>query len=138
MRYLIIVKGNASSESGVMPEPELMAAMASYHEDLARAGVLLDAAGLQPTSQGWRVRYGADGSRHVVDGPFTESKELVGGYTLIQVRSTDEAREWARRFPAPFGAGQAAEIEVRRLYDLEDLEAGDTTDRFRALESGRG
>jgi len=122
MRYMIIVKATPESEAGVFPPnmAELMAVMGTFHEELARAGVLLDASGLQPSSQGWRIRY--DGkTRQVIDGPFTESKELIAGYTLIQVRSRDEALEWTRRFPNPVGEGMAAEIEVRRLYEEEDF-----------------
>jgi len=122
MRYMIIVKATPESEAGVFPPnmAELMAVMGTFHEELARAGVLLDASGLKPSSQGWRIRY--DGkTRQVIDGPFTESKELIAGYTLIQVRSRDEALEWTRRFPNPVGEGMAAEIEVRRLYEEEDF-----------------
>lgn len=122
MRYMIIVKATPQSEAGVFPPnmAELMAVMGTFHEELARAGVLLDASGLQPSSQGWRIRY--DGkARQVIDGPFTESKELIAGYTLIQVRSRDEALEWTRRFPNPVGEGMSAEIEVRRLYEEEDF-----------------
>lgn len=122
MRYMIIVKATPQSETGVFPPnmAELMAVMGTFHEELARAGVLLDASGLQPSSQGWRIRY--DGKeRKVIDGPFTESKELIAGYTLIQVRSRDEALEWTRRFPNPVGEGMAAEIEVRRLYEEGDF-----------------
>jgi hypothetical protein len=94
-----------------------------YHEELAKAGALLDGSGLQPSSKGWRVRYDAGSDkRTVVDGPFTESKELVAGYTLIQVRSREEALEWTRRFPNPVGFGKPAEIEVRQLYEMEDFE----------------
>ncbi|MDP1655765.1 MAG: YciI family protein [Hylemonella sp.] len=122
MRYMIIVNATPDTEAGIFPPhmPELMAAMGTFHEELARAGVLLDASGLQPSSQGWRIRY--DGkARQVIDGPFTESKELIAGYTLIQVRSRDEALAWTRRFPNPVGEGMAAEIEVRRLYEEEDF-----------------
>ena len=132
MRYMILVKATPASEAGVMPDDALVAEMAAYHEELARAGVLLDAAGLKPSSTGWRVRY-AGGERVVVDGPFTEAKELVAGYTLIQVRSAAEAREWARRFPAPAPEGVACEIEVRPLYDLEDFEKAPSIERFREL-----
>jgi hypothetical protein len=119
---MIIVKATPQSEAGVFPPnmAELMAVMGTFHEELARAGVLLDASGLAPSSQGWRIRY--DGKeRKVIDGPFAESKELIAGYTLIQVRSRDEALEWTRRFPNPVGEGLAAEIEVRRLYEEEDF-----------------
>lgn len=137
MRVMIIVKGNATSESGALPEEHLMAAMAGYHEELARAGVLLDNNGLKPTSQGFRIHYTEGGQRRVIDGPFTESKELVAGYTLIQVRSREEALEWARRFPAPFGDGQVCEIEVRPLYELDDFAGLESAARFRQLEAGR-
>ncbi len=122
MRYMIIVKATPTSEAGAFPPnmAELMAVMGTFHEELARAGVLLDASGLAPSSQGWRIRYGAQ-DRHVIDGPFTESKELIAGYTLIQVRSREEALEWTRRFPNPVGEGMRAEIEVRRLYEMEDF-----------------
>lgn len=122
MRYMIIVKATPQSETGVFPPhmAELMAAMGTFHEELARAGVLLDASGLAPSSQGWRIRYGAQ-DRQVIDGPFTESKELIAGYTMIQVRSREEALEWTRRYPNPVGEGLAAEIEVRRLYEPEDF-----------------
>src|SRR5256886_10485825 len=92
MRFLIMVKGNKETEAGKIPEDRLIAAMATYHEELARAGVLLDASGLQPTSKGWRVRY-SRAKRTVIDGPFTESKELVAGYTLIQAKSRAEAQQ---------------------------------------------
>lgn len=120
MRFMIIVKASADSEAGKPPAPGLMAAMAAYHESLARAGVLLDAAGLQPSSQGWRIRYDA-GRPSVIDGPFSGTKELVAGYTLIQVRSREEALEWTRRFPAPMGERADGMIEVRPLCGLEDV-----------------
>ena len=118
MRYMILVKATKGSEAGVMPPEELLAAMADYHEQLAKAGVLLDGNGLQPSSKGWRVKY-YGGKRTVIDGPFTETKELIAGYTLIQVKSKEEAMEWVRRFPNP--ALDDGEIEVRQLYELEDL-----------------
>jgi hypothetical protein len=119
-----------------MPEASLMAAMGAYHEELAKAGVLLDATGLQPSSKGWRVRY-SGGKRSVVDGPFPETKELIAGYTLIQVRSREEAMEWARRFPAPFGEQADGEIEVRQLFELDDFEPSPELDRFRELDAGK-
>jgi hypothetical protein len=132
MRYMILVKATADSEAGVMPAEELFTAMADYHEELWQAGVLLDCAGLQPSAKGWRVRY-AGGKRAVIDGPFAEAKELIAGYTLIQVRTREEALEWARRFPAPFGEGAEGEIEVRQLYEPDDLPAGEASDRFREM-----
>lgn len=122
MRFMIIVKATPDSEAGRFPpDPEpLFAAMAAYHEELARSGALLDASGLQPSSKGWRVHY-EGGQRTIVDGPFTESKELIAGYTLIQARSREEAMEWSRRFPNPVGEGVACHIEVRQLYEMEDF-----------------
>jgi hypothetical protein len=137
MRFMIIVKATPDSEAGRFPpdSESLFAQMAQYHEELAKAGVLLDASGLHPSSKGWRVRY--DGERRtVLDGPFTESKELIAGYTLIQVRNRDEALEWSRRFPNPVGQGSPAEIEVRQLYELEDFEGlvePKTADRFKEI-----
>ena len=132
MRFMIIVKATPDSEAGVMPEEGLLEAMADYHEELSQAGVLLDASGLQPSSKGWRIRY-SGGKRTVVDGPFAESKEMIAGYTLIQVRSREEAMEWARRFPAPFGERTEGEIEVRPLYELDDFTPGEAVERFREI-----
>ncbi len=134
MRFMIIVKATPDSEAGVMPEEKLIAEMATYHEELAQAGVLLDASGLQPSAKGWRIRYDG-GRRAVIDGPFAESKELIAGYTLIQVKSREEAMEWTRRFPNPAGEGRHAEIEVRRLFELEDFAPSDAIERFRELEA---
>ncbi|MGH8855748.1 MAG: YciI family protein [Telluria sp.] len=120
MRFMIIVKASAGTEAGIMPPAPLFAAMAAYHQELARAGVLLDANGLRPSRDGWRIRY-REGARSVTDGPFAETKELIAGYTLIQVRSREEAMEWSRRFPAPHGEQLDAEIEVRQLYEPHDL-----------------
>jgi hypothetical protein len=136
MRFMILVKATAASEAGEMPEVSLIAAMGAYHQQLANAGVLLDATGLQPSSKGWRIRY-SGGQRTVVDGPFAEIKELLAGYTLIQVRSREEAMEWARRFPAPFGEQADGEIEVRQLFELDDFESGPEIERFRDLEAGQ-
>lgn len=126
MRFMIIVKANADSEAGVMPPASLLAEMGAFHEELARAGVLLDGAGLRASAQGWRVAIGGDGQRRVVDGPFAETKELIAGYTLIQARSRDEAVEWSRRFPNPTLHGSACEIEVRQLFEAEDFAATKT------------
>lgn len=135
MRFMIIVKATQDSEAGVMPEEPLFAAMATYHEELARAGVLLDASGLQPSAKGWRIRYSGS-ARSVIDGPFTETKELIAGYTLIQVASREEALEWTRRFPNPVGEGVDTEIEVRQLYELEDFEPNPAIERFRHIGVG--
>ena len=130
MRFMIIVKATADSEAGVMPDQRVFEAMADYHQELRDAGVLLDAAGLQPSAKGWRIKY-SGGTRTVVDGPFTETKELIAGYTLIEVRSRDAALDWARRFPNPTGAD--GEIEVRPLYELDDLGPGEAVRRFRDI-----
>ena len=135
MRFMIIVKANKDSEAGKLPEEELVAAMASYHEELAKAGALLDASGLQPTSKGVRIRF-SGGRRTVIDGPFTESKELIAGYTLIQVKSREEAMEWARRFPSPMGENEEGEIEIRQLYELEDFGDSKAIERFREMGLG--
>ncbi|MCP3022352.1 YciI family protein [Cupriavidus basilensis] len=136
MRFMILVKATQDSEAGAMPDESRFAAMAAYHEQLAKAGVLLDAAGLKPTSAGWRIRY-AGGQRTVIDGPFAESKEIVAGYTLIQVRSREEAMEWARRFPSPHGDMADGEIEVRQLFELEDFAPSPALERFRDLDVGQ-
>jgi hypothetical protein len=135
MRFMIMVRANKDTEVGVMPEEKLIAEMATYHEALAKAGVLLDASGLQPSSKGFRVKY-SGGKPKVIDGPFTEAKELIAGYTLIQVKSREEAVEWARRFPAPFGKERDGEIEIRQLYELEDFGPSDAVDRFRDIGVG--
>ena len=135
MRFMILVKATPQSEAGAMPEQELFTAMADYHEQLAKAGVLLDASGLQPSAKGWRIRYSEGQRATVIDGPFSETTELVAGYTVIQVRSRDEALEWTRRFPAPFLRGEC-EIEVRQVYELEDFEANEAIERFREMGVG--
>jgi hypothetical protein len=142
MRFMILVKATKDSETAVMSEllkterwQKLFAEMATYHEELQKAGVLLDGNGLHPSSKGWRVKY-SGGKRTVIDGPFTESKELVAGYTLIQVKSKEEAMEWVRRFPNPHL--DDGEIEVRQLYELEDFGAlsSETVERFRDMGIG--
>lgn len=137
MRFMIIVKATAESEQGCMPSAALMAEMARYHEELAHAGVLLDGSGLKPSAQGWRVRYTASG-RTVTDGPFTETKELIAGYTLIQVRSREEALEWSRRFPNPAGRGKEAVIELRQLYEMDDFPPSQPLEDFKKLDAMQG
>ena len=136
MRFMIVVKATKDSEAGVLPREKDMAQMADYHEELAKAGVLLDASGLQASSKGWRVQY-SGGKRTVIDGPFTESKELIAGYTLIQVKSREEAMEWVRRFPNPAMDGKDGEIEVRQLFELEDFGPSEAADRFKKMEAER-
>ena len=134
MRFMIIVKASKDSEAGVMPEEKLIAAMATYHEELAKAGTLLDASGLQASSKGWRIKY-SSGKRIVIDGPFAETKELIAGYTLIKVKSREDALEWTRRFPNPQGEGADCQIEVRQLFELEDFGPSEAVDRFRELDA---
>src|SRR5437870_9692728 len=105
MRFMIVVKASQDSEAGVMPDEKALSEMAKYHEELQRAGVLLDASGLQATSKGWRIKYSGQ-KRTVVDGPFAETKELIAGYTIIQVKSKEEAMKWARRCPNPSRDGK--------------------------------
>jgi hypothetical protein len=133
MRFMIIVKATKDSEVGVMPEEKLIAAMATFHEELAKAGALLDASGLQPSSKGWRIKYSGK-QRTVIDGPFAETKELIAGYTIIQVKSREEALEWTKRFPNP--AMKDGEIEVRQLFELEDFGPSDAIGRFRNMGVG--
>ena len=133
MRFMILVKATRDSEAGKQAPESLFAEMATYHEQLAKAGVLLDGSGLQPSSKGWRIRYSGD-QRTVVDGPFAETKELVAGYTLIQTKTREEAFEWARRFPNPSLDRGDAEIEVRQLYELEDFEPNLQIKRFEAIK----
>ena len=133
MRFMIIVKATKESEAGVMPEEKLIAEMAKYHEELKKAGALLDASGLQASSKGWRIKY-SGGKRSASDGPFAETKELIAGYTLIQVKSREEALEWTKRFPNP--GMKDGEIEVRQLFELEDFGPSEAVERFRKMGVG--
>lgn len=136
MRFMILVKATQDTEAGRMPPESLFAEMGKYHEELQKAGMLLDASGLKPTNRGWRIRY--DGKKRTyVDGPFTETKELVAGYTIIQARSREEAIEWTQRFPNPAVDGVKAEIEVREFYELEDFTQSEAIDRFRQMMDDR-
>ncbi len=135
MRFMILVKATKESEAGVRPPDRLFAAMADYHGQLAKAGLLLDGSRLQPSSKGWRIRHSGD-KRTVIDGPFAETKELVAGYTMIQVKSREEAIEWTRRFPNPTIDGSDCEVEVRQLYELEDFGEGEVLNRFREIGIG--
>lgn len=136
MRFMIIRKADADTEARKAPTRELAAAMMAYNEEMAKAGILLGGDGLRPTEDGFRVKF-ADGGPTVIDGPFAEAKELVAGYTLIQVSSREEALEWVRRWPAEDADGQAY-LEVRQLYEVEDFgdvfspELVETYERHRA------
>jgi hypothetical protein len=139
MRFMIMVKATRDTEKGVFPDnaEKLFDAMAAYHDELVKAGVLLDASGLKPSSAGWKVRYTGD-KRSVVDGPFTEAKELIAGYTIIQTKTREEALEWTKRFPKPH-FDDICEIEVRQLYELEDFQtieaASDAIGKFREMDT---
>ncbi len=115
MRFMILVKADERSEAGVLPSEELLSAMQRYNEELARAGVLLAGEGLHPTSKGARVRFSGE-KRTVIDGPFTEAKELIAGFWLIQVKSKEEAIEWVKRIPFADG-----EVEIRQVFEAEDF-----------------
>ena len=131
MRFMMIVKASKDSEAGVMPGNELIAAMTKYNEELMKAGVLLDLAGFQPSSKGARIKF-SGAKRTVIDGPFAETKELIAGYWIIQVKSREEAIEWARRAPNPHEGGDG-EIEVRQFFELDDFGPSEAVDRAREL-----
>src|SRR5690348_9712001 len=133
MRFLVMVKANPESEAGVLPSTELLQAMGKYNEELVKAGVLLAAEGLHPSSKGARIKF-AGSKRTVIDGPFTEAKELVAGFWLWQCRSWEEAIEWAKRCPNP--TGQEGEIEVRQVFEFDDL-AAELTPELRRSEERR-
>jgi hypothetical protein len=132
MRFMMIVKANKESEAGVMPSEELLSAMGKYNEELMKAGVLLDLCGLQPSSKGARIKF-SGGKRTAIDGPFPESKELIAGYWVIQVKSREEAIEWAKRAPAPHGPNEDSEIELRQFFEMEDFGPSEAVDRAREL-----
>jgi hypothetical protein len=135
MRFMVLVKANKDSEAGVLPDEKLLTEMGKYNEELAKAGVLLAGEGLQPSSKGARVKF-SGGRRTVVDGPFTETKELIAGFWLWQVKSMDEAIEWAKR--CPFPPEGEAEIEIRQVFEADDFgaeltpELRDQAERLRA------
>jgi hypothetical protein len=122
MRFMLIGKATKDSEAGILPTPEAIAAMQNYNEELAKAGILLAAEGLTPTSRGARVKFSGD-KITVIDGPFAETKEIVAGFTIIQAKSKEEAIEWVKRAPNIYGE---AEIEIRKLMDIEDFGDGFT------------
>jgi hypothetical protein len=128
---MVMVKATKDSEAGVMPSEKLLADMGKYNEELVKAGVMLAGEGLQPSSKGKRVRFSGE-RRTVIDGPFTESKELIAGFWLWQVRSMEEAIEWAKRCPNPFEEGES-EIEIRRVFEAEDF-GTEFTPELRAQE----
>jgi hypothetical protein len=131
MKVMVIVKATKNSEAGVMPTEKLLMEMGNYNEELVKAGIMLAGEGLQPSSKGKRIKFSGR-QRSVLDGPFTETKELIAGYWVWQVRSMDEAIEWARRCPDPM-PGEEAELEIRPLFEAEDF-GKEFTPELRAQE----
>jgi hypothetical protein len=135
MRVMVLVKANEESESGALPSTELLAAMGRYNEELVKAGIMLDGEGLHPSSKGARIQFSGD-QRSVIDGPFAETKELIAGYWIWQVRDMDEAIEWAKRCPNPTGVESV--LELRPVFEAEDFgdnltpELREQEDRLRA------
>ncbi|MGD9869089.1 MAG: YciI family protein [Hyphomicrobiales bacterium] len=130
MRFMVIVKATKDSEAGVMPSEKLLGDMARFNEEMVKAGIMLDGNGLQPSSKGARIRFSGD-KRTVIDGPFAETKELVAGYWIIQVKSRQEAIEWMKRCPNPHDEG--GELEIRQLFELEDFGESDAVDHHKRL-----
>jgi hypothetical protein len=130
MRFMVMVKANKDSEAGVLPDQKLLAEMGNFNEELVKAGVMLAGEGLHPSSKGARVKF-SGAKRTVIDGPFAETKELVAGFWLWQVKSREEAIEWVKRCPNPFPG--ESEIEIRQLYEAEDFGA-EFTPELRAQE----
>ena len=141
MRYMVIVKADQNTEAGVLPTEAELAEMGAYNEELVKAGIMLAGEGLHPSSRGKRVRF-TDGGRTVVDGPFSETKELIAGFWLWQVSSMEEAVEWAKRCPNPM-PGTEAELEIRPVFENEDFgeaftpEMQELEDRLRAEVAAR-
>jgi hypothetical protein len=133
MRFMMIVKATKDSEAGVMPGEKMLADMTRYNTELVKAGILLEGTGLKPTSQAVRIQYSGD-KRLVIDGPFAETNEIIAGYWLINVKSKDEAIEWARRAPNPYGEGVSGYIELRPLFEMEDFGDSAAAEEARKLE----
>ena len=134
MRFMMIIKANKDTEAGKMPEEKTLAAMAKYNEELVKAGVMLDGMGLHPSSKGARVQF-SGGKPRVIDGPFAEAKELIAGFWMIQVKSKEEAIEWAKRVPfdPDVHMGGEGQIELRQVYELEDFEESPALEHHRRL-----
>jgi hypothetical protein len=130
MRFMVIVKATKDSEAGKMPSEEMLGAMAKFNEEMVKAGIMLDGAGLKPTSQGARIRF-EGGKRSVIDGPFTETKELIAGYWIIQVKNKAEAIEWMKRCPNPYDGD--GEIELRQFFELEDFGESPAIEHHKAV-----
>jgi hypothetical protein len=133
MRVMVIVKATKNSEAGILPSEKLLADMGKFNEELVKTGIMLAGDGLQPSSKGKRVKF-AGGKRTVTDGPFAETKELLAGFWVWQVKSMDEALEWVKRCPDPM-PGEEAVIEIRPMYEAEDLAASDPSGKIRQQEA---
>jgi hypothetical protein len=131
MRFMVIVKANKESESGKLPDQQILAAMGKFNEELVKAGVMLAGEGLHPSSKGARIQFGGGGKKTVVDGPFAETKELIAGYWLLQTKTREECIEWIKR--APFTAGD--EVEIRQVHETEEFAPSDPTGELRAQEN---
>jgi hypothetical protein len=132
VKFMMIVKASKDSEAGIMPSEELLSTMGKYNEELVKAGVLLDASGLRPSSNGARIKFSGN-KRTVIDGPFSETKELIAGYWIIQVKSREEAIEWAKRAPSPHPEDPECHIELRQFFELEDFAPSEAVERMREL-----
>jgi len=133
MKFMILVKATKDSEAGKMPSEALLSEMVGFHEEMAKAGVLVDGAGLRASGSGWRIKYAKGGKRTFVDGPFAETKELVAGYTIIDVKSRDEAIAWTKRYPNPSIDGGEGEIEVRPFFELDEFGDSAAIDKARRI-----
>lgn len=131
MRFMIIRKADKETEAGVMPSEELINAMAAYNEELVKAGVMLSGEGLKPSSQGAKIKF-SKGKPTIVDGPFAEAKELIAGFTIIEVKSKEEALEWVKRWPQIDGHGEV-ELELRQVFELEDFGTSEALERHREI-----
>jgi hypothetical protein len=130
MRFMVIVKATKDSEAGKMPSQEMLGAMAKFNEEMVKAGIMLDGAGLQSSAKGARIRF-EGGKRSVIDGPFAETKELIAGYWIIQVKNKAEAIEWMKRCPNPYS--EDGEIELRQFFELEDFGESPAIDHHKAV-----
>lgn len=131
MRFMVLVKANKDSEAGIMPSEEMLGAMAKFNEEMVKAGIMRDGNGLQPSSKGARIRFDRD-KRTLIDGPFTETKELIAGYWIIEVKSKEEAIEWMMRVPNPQNHG--GEFEIRQMFELADFGESPAIEHHRELE----
>jgi len=132
VRFMMIVKASKDSEAGKLPSDEMIAAMGKYNEELMKAGVLVELGGLQSSAKGARVRF-SSGKTTVIDGPFAETRELIAGYWVINVKSREEAIAWARRVPPPHGPDQECELEIRQFFELEDFVSSEAVDHHKEL-----